>query len=74
MPTDGNPPGSAAGAPCRGSAGPRVADPRAHTPLNRHWAATTTLAEGIDLPFRNTIIADWLVCRGSAERPMPPLL
>src|SRR5262249_25672326 len=24
-------------------------------------AATTTLAEGVDLPFRNTIIADWLV-------------
>ena len=37
-------------------------------------AATTTLAEGVDLPFRNTIIADWLVYRSGGERPMPPLL
>ena len=37
-------------------------------------AATTTLAEGMDLPFRNTIIADWLLYRGGKEQPMSPLL
>ena len=37
-------------------------------------AATTTLAEGVDLPFRNTVIADWLLYRSGKEQPMPPLL
>jgi helicase len=37
-------------------------------------AATTTLAEGVDLPFRTTILADWLVGFGDQQRPMSPLM
>lgn len=37
-------------------------------------AATTTLAEGVDYPFRTTIIQDWLVWRGDTEELMPVLL
>ena len=37
-------------------------------------AATTTLAEGVDLPFRVTIVADWLFYRGEEEVPMESLL
>ena len=37
-------------------------------------AATTTLAEGVDLPFRNTVIVDWLLYRNGKEGPMPALL
>jgi ATP-dependent DNA helicase len=37
-------------------------------------ASTTTLAEGVDLPFRFTIIVDWLTWQASGERPMPSLL
>ena len=37
-------------------------------------AATTTLAEGVDLPFRVTILADWLTFDGETERPMQSLL
>ena len=37
-------------------------------------ASTTTLAEGVDLPFRFTIIVDWLTWQGSGEQPMPSLL
>ena len=33
-------------------------------------AATTTLAEGVDLPFRVTILADWLIFDGNKDRPM----
>lgn len=37
-------------------------------------AATTTLAEGVDLPFRATILVDWLVFDGDGIRPMESLL
>lgn len=37
-------------------------------------AATTTLAEGVDLPFRVTVLADWLVFDGEKSRPMESLL
>ena len=37
-------------------------------------AATTTLAEGVDLPFRVTILADWLTFDGEKNRPMESLL
>ena len=36
--------------------------------------ATTTLAEGVDLPFRATILADWLIFDGDKNRPMESLL
>ena len=36
--------------------------------------ATTTLAEGVDLPFRTTILADWLMFDGDRNRPMESLL
>jgi len=36
--------------------------------------STTTLAEGVDLPFRFTIIVDWLVWRGDRQQPMSGLL
>ena len=37
--------------------------------------ATTTLAEGVDLPFRFTILADWLTWDGTnKQRPMASLL
>ena len=36
--------------------------------------ATTTLAEGVDLPFRVTILADWLTFDGVKDRPMESLL
>ena len=37
-------------------------------------AATTTLAEGVDLPFRVTVLADWLTFDGDKSRPMESLL
>ena len=37
-------------------------------------AATTTLAEGVDLPFRVTILVDWLIFDGNKNRPMESLL
>ena len=37
-------------------------------------AATTTLAEGVDLPFRVTILVDWLVFNGEKSVPMDSLL
>ena len=37
-------------------------------------AATTTLAEGVDLPFRVTILVDWLVFNGESSVPMDSLL
>ena len=37
-------------------------------------AATTTLAEGVDLPFRVTILVDWLVFDGEGSVPMEDLL
>lgn len=36
--------------------------------------ATTTLAEGVDLPFRTTVLVDWLSWQGDKEGPMSPLL
>lgn len=37
--------------------------------------ATTTLAEGVDLPFRFTILVDWLTWQGEElPQPMPSLL
>ena len=36
--------------------------------------ATTTLAEGVDLPFRTTILVDWLLWDKGGERPIAPLL
>ena len=37
-------------------------------------AATTTLAEGVDLPFRVTVLADWLIFDGERSSPMESLL
>ena len=37
-------------------------------------AATTTLAEGVDLPFRVTILVDWLMFDGEQSAPMESLL
>jgi helicase len=37
-------------------------------------AATTTLAEGVDLPFRFTILVDWLTWQGGKQRPISSLL
>lgn len=37
-------------------------------------ASTTTLAEGVDLPFRVTVVADWLAFEGDRQRPMDTLL
>lgn len=39
----------------------------------RAVAATTTLAEGVDLPFRSTILVDWLVWSGGRQAPMSAL-
>ena len=36
--------------------------------------ATTTLAEGVDLPFRVTILADWLMFDGERSTPIQSLL
>lgn len=36
--------------------------------------STTTLAEGVDLPFRCTIIFEWLTGFGETQAPMPALL
>ncbi|MGE4179684.1 MAG: DEAD/DEAH box helicase, partial [Limisphaerales bacterium] len=36
--------------------------------------ATTTLAEGIDLPFRVTVLADWLGYKNERQEPLAPLL
>lgn len=36
--------------------------------------ATTTLAEGVDLPFRVTILADWITFDGTKNMPMESLL
>ena len=36
-------------------------------------AATTTLAEGVDLPFRATVLVDWLSWIGDSQRPMSKL-
>lgn len=40
----------------------------------RAVAATTTLAEGVDLPFRVTVIVDWLMWGDAGRRPMSPTL
>lgn len=37
-------------------------------------ASTTTLAEGVDLPFRTTVLADWLVWGAVGQQPMSRLL
>ena len=37
-------------------------------------SSTTTLAEGVDLPFRVTILADWLFFDGRRDAPMESLL
>ena len=37
-------------------------------------AATTTLAEGVDLPFRVVVMADWRRWLFGQQRPMPTLL
>ncbi len=37
-------------------------------------SSTTTLAEGVDLPFRTTVLADWLMWTAAGQRPMPPVL
>jgi helicase len=39
-----------------------------------YTCATTTLAEGVDLPFRSTIIFDWLIGFGDRQAPMSSLL
>jgi len=40
----------------------------------KYVAATTTLAEGVDLPFRVTVLFDWLVGLTGQQTPMSPLL
>lgn len=40
----------------------------------RFVCATTTLAEGVDLPFRITVLYDWLFGFGEQQKPMAPLL
>jgi helicase len=40
----------------------------------RYTCATTTLAEGVDLPFRSTILFDWLIGFGDRQAPMPAIL
>lgn len=40
----------------------------------KYVCATTTLAEGVDLPFRTTIVMDWLFGYKERQRPMSPLL
>lgn len=40
----------------------------------QYTCATTTLAEGVDLPFRATILFDWLIGFGDRQAPMPSLL
>jgi len=37
-------------------------------------ASTTTLAEGVDLPFRFTVLVDWLTWSGDKQHPMSGLL
>ena len=37
-------------------------------------ASTTTLAEGVDLPFHVTLIADWLLFGAAGQRPMSAML
>jgi helicase len=39
-----------------------------------YTCATTTLAEGVDLPFRSTIVFDWLIGFGDRQAPMSSLL
>lgn len=36
--------------------------------------STTTLAEGVDLPFRTTVLADWIMWDGQGGEPMGSLL
>jgi len=36
--------------------------------------ATTTLAEGVDLPFRFTVLSDWLTWEGDKQKPLASLL
>ena len=40
----------------------------------RALAATRTLAEGVDLPFAQTILADWLAWDEGAQKPLSPAL
>ncbi|MBB4289501.1 helicase [Rhizobium leguminosarum] len=40
----------------------------------KYVASTTTLAEGVDLPFRSTIIFDWLTGYKDTQAPMHSLL
>ncbi|WP_018858498.1 DEAD/DEAH box helicase [Rhizobium sp. 42MFCr.1] len=40
----------------------------------KYVASTTTLAEGVDLPFRSTIIFDWLTGYKDSQAPMQSLL
>lgn len=40
----------------------------------RFVAATTTLAEGVDMPFRTTIIYEWLTGFGANQSPMSALM
>ena len=40
----------------------------------RAVAATTTLAEGVDLPFRFTVVVDWITWQGDRKRPIPSTL
>lgn len=37
-------------------------------------SATTTLAEGVDMPFRHTIVFEWLVGIRDKQAPMSPLM
>ncbi len=37
-------------------------------------SATTTLAEGVDMPFRHTIVFEWLVGVKDKQAPMSPLM
>lgn len=37
-------------------------------------AATSTLAEGVDLPFRLTVLADWLTWNDGGQQPISPAM
>lgn len=37
-------------------------------------SATTTLAEGVDTPFRHTIVFEWMVGVKDKQAPMSPLM
>ena len=49
----------------------RLIEDAARTKHLKAIAATTTLAEGVDLPFRFTVMVDWLTWQAEKQRPIP---